>query len=150
MDAQYLLEACQYHFLLEAGLITVPEIVSWADDYIANVGYNDAVADLAIGSGSMKDLLAGLREIGVVVDQWDALRKSAPRLADILESAPDSLEKISRLLERAWISSGYSEPEDFGFVIACYDDYLLIREGVYGSISCFREGLIKSLRNLRH
>lgn len=123
-------------------------VVSWADLYIASVGYHDAVADIAIGVGSEKDVLAGLGRISATVDRWDALRAASSTLADHLESNPSSTEMITRLLEEVWISSSYDEPEDFDFVVGCYDDFCLIRDGLFGSITSFRRRLVKSLRKV--
>ena len=148
MNTQHRLEACRHHLLLEAGISTVESVVSWADSYISSVGYHDAVADIAIGAGSEKDVLAGLGRISATVDRWDALRAASSTLAGHLESKPNSTEMITRLLEEVWISSSYDEPEDFYFVVGCHDDFCLIRDGLYGSVTRFRRGLVKALRNV--
>ncbi len=148
MNTQYQIEAWEHRLLLESGISEIHEVISWADSYISTVGYHDTIADISIGKASEKDVLAKLTEISLTVDDWEGLRKASSRLVHYLELNPNSTGVITRLLENIWISSGYSEPKDFSFVVCCHDNFLIIRDSKMSSLSTFRRRLLKSLTKL--
>ena len=140
------ISAGDFQISLEAGVIDREEIVQWADGLLAEGAYDDDIAEISLASSkSNKDLEALLARIAGPEPQWDGLRRMLGRMHYSLLENPDRLPDFTHYLERLWIRNDYRLPSDLGFIAGIEDDYLLARDGMFGTIEEVRLELIKNL-----
>ena len=136
-------------FGLELSLVSLAEVIAWADHKLASSDYDDRIADISLipndGHKEAHSILAGLSSDAC---DWESLRILAPKIARMLEKEPLQMHLITQFLERVWVRHEYDQPEDFSFVIGVEDEFLLAEQRVAGSLDELRTRLIEFFRAL--
>ncbi len=134
---------------LEVGVTSINEVILWADRYLLENEYSDQVADISLlKADSEKEAHSMLLSLSDGYDDWCALRLIKAKLRQKLVEYPDFLEPLTKFLERIWSRNDYDSPEDFNFVIAIHDEYLLAAEGVFGTVREIRKRLLAGLEEI--
>jgi hypothetical protein len=108
---------------LIAGLVSVPEIVQWADKTLsAQAEYDDDLADLSLAIHSLpQDVEAILRRLAAGADLYEGIRSLAGRMHRALLKDRARARDFTRILEQLWIETRYIVPEDLRFITGVDD-----------------------------
>jgi hypothetical protein len=130
---------------LIAGLVSVPEIVQWADKTLsAQAEYDDDLADLSLAIHSLpQDVEAILRRLAAGADLYEGIRSLAGRMHRALLKDRARARDFTRILEQLWIETRYIVPEDLRFITGVDDEFALAEQGVYGTVEGAIDDLIR-------
>ena len=122
--------------LLEAGVITPTEVIAWADETLmATEGYNDALAEVSMGSKESPGELAGrLRILTGEVDPFEVMPRVFAAMHDAVMKGSSRLDDLLGFLGSFCSQYHYEVPEYLVESISYGEDLYCAREGIYGSV----------------
>ena len=142
----YSLEAFELKMSIEAGVVDASEVISWADQTLAQCDYDDDLANISMASkASCQDLISLLEHIIDKRDKIPAMRRVMGRIYRVLKHQPERAYSFTHFLERFWIDQAYDVPEDMNFICGIDDEFALAQQGVYGNLNELTKSLIDNL-----
>lgn len=120
---------------LSLGLISVSEVVQWADAMLAEmVEYDDDLVNVSLaGDFCPQDVVGLLRRLTVGADEFEAMRSVLGTLHGFLLKDDSQARAFTNALEGFWIDHGFELPEDLRFIAGLDDDFGLAEDGIYGT-----------------
>lgn len=116
----YAQEAENLRSLFDAGIVSVEDIVAWADRTISRLPeYDDDLVEISLGAKVPRDEMdARLRRASEGADHSEAIRNLAGRMHRILLSDRSRARDFARVLERLYGENPIEIPWDLDFM-AC-------------------------------
>lgn len=143
-------KALEMKLMLQAGLTDVKEIIDWADSILADVEYDDDLANVCLAeSTSAKNMLPLLNRLIDEEEEWPAVRKVMIRMYEVLSRNPERSKSFVRFLEQFWVRHNYSVPDDIEFIAGIDDEFSLAEQGVYGTIESAKASLLANLLKIK-
>lgn len=141
----YRQEAEELRLALIAGLVSMSEILHWADTTLAaQAQYDDDLANLSLATSAVpQELEALLHRLSEGANLNDAIRNLAGRMHRALLRDRTRARDFARILEQLWIASHYTVPDDLRFIAGVDDEFALAEQGVYGSVEGAIDDLIR-------
>jgi hypothetical protein len=121
----YAQEAENLRLLLKADIVSIGEVVAWADQKILTLPeYDDDLAEISLGAEvSMAEMDLRLRRASAGADTILAVRRLLGRMHQVLLSNELRAGEFARVLDSLWREIPY-DPDDFGFMTWIYDCFL--------------------------
>ena len=148
----YRQEAANLRMTLIAGIVSVDDVVQWAESRIASLDeYDDELTDLFLASKTTpQDVEPMLRRLGQDADQNDAIRFLMGRMHRALLENRSRARDFARLLDRLWIENRNTISEDLNFMAGVDDDFCLAEQGTYGTIDGAIDYLIEQTKQFNN
>lgn len=135
---------------LRLGLISVADVVSWADNIILESDIPDnEIIDLALSRRlPLADVIAQLAKMAGGCDRNRAMRTVLGQMYHVLQKDRSLARGFSRtLFQEAVENSGYiNYSEDILFIYGNDDCFDLAEQGIYGTIDTVTDEFIEYLR----
>jgi hypothetical protein len=143
----YAEDALVFALSLEAGLVSVPDVIEWAKSLIDGMDeYDDDVMDLFLSDQEPPvEVLSRLRRLADDADEWQAMRRMLGRMHEVLRQTPNQARGLARFLYSFWIRHNCSVPVDMDFMAGIDDSFELAELGIAGSVDEATAALIESL-----
>jgi hypothetical protein len=121
----YAQEAEDLRLLLLAGIVSVDDVVAWADQKILTLPeYDDDLAEISLGAEvSMAEMDQRLRRTSAGADKIEAVRRLLGRMHQFLLSNEFRAGEFARVLDSLWRELP-ELPDDFDFMPWIYDCFL--------------------------
>ena len=132
---------------LMAGLISVPDVIDWADNIILESDIPDnAIINLALSQKSpLVDVIAQLQQLACGCDRYRTIRIVLGLMYQALLKDRSLAREFSCFLLQEAITNRHTFPSDFLFIYRIDDDYSRTDEG-YGSIEAITDEFIEILK----
>jgi hypothetical protein len=136
-------EAATLRIGLQLGLVSVQDIVRWADEQItATATPPEALLDLALMAHATRlDVLAKLRALSPRVPWLDVLPRTLGTGVHRLREDPSLGPIVARGLYQLFVEANYEVPDELSPIGRFDDGYALAKQGSYGT----EEGVFQEL-----
>ena len=130
---------------LIAGLISVRDVIAWADQIIAShPEYDDDIANLSLaGNKTPQDIESDLHRLAAGAEPFEAIRVVMGRMHDVLLADASRARDFTRVLEHLWVQNDFEVPEDMQFIVGIDDEFSLAEQGIYGTVAEATASLIE-------
>jgi hypothetical protein len=114
----YAQEAENLRLLLLAGIVSVDDVVAWADRTISTLPeYDDDLTEISLGAKLPEDEMGKrLLRISTGADHLEAIRNLAGQMHRVLLSDKSRAEEFARWLEWLYYENGRKFPDDLAYV----------------------------------
>ena len=136
-------EAATLRVGLQLGLVSVREVVGWADEQIAATDTPpEALLDLALmAHANHLDVLSRLRGLSTTVPSLDVLPRALKTGLHRLREDPSLGPVVARGLYQLFVEANYEVPDELRQIGQFEDAYALAKQGSYGT----EEGVFREL-----
>jgi hypothetical protein len=133
---------------LDYGLISVPDVISWADGIIAESDVpENAIIDLALsGKKTPDDIVFQLAKLAIGCDRYRAMRFVLGQMHLALQKNRTLGRGFAHKLLQFAVDNFHREfPENLMFIYCIDDEYDLAEQGLHGSIDSVTDKFIENL-----
>jgi hypothetical protein len=142
----YAQEAGEKWLAFRAGLLTVADIVRWADEKISQLDlYDDELADIALaGNKPPHEIASMLMHISEGADRNEAIRNLLGRMHTAMLQDRGRARDFAKFLYYMLIETGFHKlSDDLHFIWGLDDEYDLAESGTVGTVDDITNGFIK-------
>ena len=135
---------------VESGIYPAHEAIEWANRYIAENQYDDAIANICTaGVNKVTELVSLLGKVSEGQDPIAAMRVVLGRMAIELERDKTKVEGIAVYCEYFWAAQDFDLPDDMTFMAGLHDEFELANQGTYDNRNDFIADLAVKLNDFR-
>jgi len=140
----YAQEAENLRLLFLAGIVSVDDVVAWADRTIlAFPKYDDDLTEVSLGAKiPMAEMDSRLKRVSEGADHFEAIRNLLGQMHRTLLSDRSQSHGFARLLEHIWVERQYEIPADLGFMGGIDDIFYMAVTGIFGTLEQAIDNLI--------
>jgi hypothetical protein len=130
------------------GLITVSDVIAWADSLIEQMDIPDSeIIDLSLaGHSNSYELISILSEMAIGSDRFAAMKTVFGKMYSVLSQDVSHARKYSSAIMDFVVENHYNLPDDFYFMYGIDDAFELAEIGIYGSVDEISKRFIEELK----
>lgn len=120
---------------LQLGLVTVTEVVNWADERLSvSTAPSEDLAELSLMTAAdPRDIISRLRRMSPGISAIDALPAALARGVERIRADPSLGPVVARGLYQLYVEANYQVPPELVSMGQFEDRYSLAKQGIYES-----------------